>query len=888
MLDKLYNPASVEQRIYEAWQDSGAFSPSPQQSEPYTIVIPPPNITGNLHIGHALNNVIQDILARYQRLCGKRVLWQPGTDHASIATQMVVEKRLAELGEPSRHVLGREAFIAKVWQWKAESGGNITNQLRRLGASCDWSRERFTLDEGLSRAVLKCFVDLHAQGLIYRDKRLVNWDPVMETAISDLEVVQKEVCGSLWYFRYSLLDSAGVAGGESIAIATTRPETMLGDTAIAVHPDDVRYRSLIGRYALQPLTGRHLLIVGDTYADPEQGTGAVKITPAHDFHDFEVAKRHGLPLLNVMTLKAAMNENVPPAYRGLDRFVAREAVIQAMQDLGFYDAVSEHEHVVPYGDRGGVPIEPLLTEQWFLDAKILAGPAIEAVRSGQIKFVPENWTHTYYDWMENIQPWCISRQLWWGHQIPAWYGEDGEVFVALDETEAYAAARQHYGREDIRLRRDEDVLDTWFSSALWAFSTLGWPEQNEVLQKHYPTDVLVTGFDIIFFWVARMIMFGLRFMGREPFHTVYVHALVRDAEGQKMSKSKGNVIDPLDLLSEYGCDALRFTLARLAAPGRDIKLSSDKVATSRNFITKLWNAARFCEMNACNLDDNFDIRDSRILANLWMLQKTRISQAAIEEALRCFRFHDAAAILYHFVWGNFCDSYLEMIKPILYAEDSLLKDEVRSAAAWFLQQILLYLHPFVPFVTEELWQKFYPNKGLLITATWPHIDIGDVCEAAYPQVEWALQAVVEIRSARARLNIAPAKMLDVKITDLACDKQAWLEGVGNIIEKLGRVQNIAWVASDSPAVQQPAIRIVIQEATFVIAVAGVLDIDAEKARLKTAAAKQGGEITKLQAKLNNENFTAKAPPHIIAANCEKLQDAENIFASLKKAINMLD
>ncbi|MED5519215.1 MAG: valine--tRNA ligase, partial [Pseudomonadota bacterium] len=601
MLDKTYDPKATERHFYAAWEDSGAFAADVDSpAAPYTIMMPPPNVTGSLHMGHALTFTIQDILIRYHRMIGRDALWQPGTDHAGIATQMVVERQLADQGIDRRD-LGRAAFLDKVWAWKAESGGTITHQLRALGASPDWPRERFTMDEGLSHAVRKVFVDLYDQGLIYRDKRLVNWDPKLQTAISDLEVEQREVDGKLWYFKYPLEGRPDTF----ITVATTRPETMLGDSGVAVHPEDARYLDLIGGHAILPLVGRRLPIVGDSYSDPEKGSGAVKMTPAHDFNDFEVGRRHDLEMINIFDAQACLNDNVPEAFRGLDRFAARAKVVAAMEAEGLLEKVEENRHVVPHGDRSGVPIEPWLLDQWYVDAATLAGPAIAAVESGRTRFVPKSWENTYFEWMRNIQPWCISRQLWWGHQIPAWFAPDGRIFVAMDAAEAAAAAEKHYGHA-VALTQDEDVLDTWFSSGLWPFSTLGWPAPTAELARYYPGDVLVTGFDIIFFWVARMMMLGLHFMDDVPFRTVYIHALVRDAKGQKMSKSKGNVMDPLDLIDSYGTDALRFTLAAMAAQGRDIKLAESRVGGYRNFATKLWNAARFCGMNACAVGDDFD------------------------------------------------------------------------------------------------------------------------------------------------------------------------------------------------------------------------------------------------------------------------------------------
>jgi len=661
MLEKNYRPQDVEAKQYERWQQGGAFACGQTEGDTFTIVIPPPNVTGSLHMGHALNNTLQDVLIRFERMRQRDTLWQPGTDHAGIATQMVVERQLDGEGL-TRHDLGREAFIDRVWQWKEESGGLISRQLQRLGASCDWRRERFTMDEGLSAAVLKVFVELHKQGLIYKDKRLVNWDPKLHTAISDLEVEQREVEGRLWHLKYPIEGQAG----RFIVVATTRPETMLGDTAVAVHPDDERYADLVGGHAVLPLVGRRLPIVADLHADPEQGSGAVKITPAHDFNDFEVGRRHDLELINIFDHNACLNDAVPETYRGLERYAGRKKVLADLEAERLVAEVEEQLHVVPYGDRSGVAIEPWLTDQWYVDAATLAQPAIAAVEQGKTRFVPVQWENTYYEWMRNIQPWCISRQLWWGHQIPAWYGPDGEIFVAHSETEALAAAEKHYGKP-IELKRDEDVLDTWFSSALWPFSTLGWPEATPELERYYPTDVLVTGFDIIFFWVARMMMMGLHFMGEVPFHTVYIHALVRDEKGQKMSKSKGNVMDPLELIDQYGADALRFTLIAMAAQGRDIKMSTGRLEGYRNFATKLWNAARFCQLNECRPRADFDPASLQLSANRWIVgEMVRLGERLVE-ALEAHRYNEAANALYQTTWGVFCDWYVEFIKPVLQA-----------------------------------------------------------------------------------------------------------------------------------------------------------------------------------------------------------------------------
>ena len=759
MLEKTFDPKSVEPRLYARWEASGAFAPERALSrdpaaKPFSIVIPPPNVTGSLHMGHALNNTLQDVLARFHRMRGEAVLWLPGTDHAGIATQMVVERQLAAAGSPGRREMGREAFVERVWAWKAESGGTITGQLRRIGASCDWSRERFTLDPGLSAAVRKVFVSLHKQGLLYRDKRLVNWDPHLQTAISDLEVEQREVDGHYWRFAYPLEDGSG-----EIVVATTRPETMLGDTAVAVHPDDDRYKALVGKRVRLPIADRLIPIVADAYADPEKGSGAVKITPAHDFNDFLVGKRHDLPAINILTPEAKLNEAVPAEYVGLDRFVARKTIVAKMEALGLLRGIDPTRHVVPHGDRSGVVIEPYLTDQWYVDAKTLAEPAIAAVERGDMAFEPRNWEKTYFEWMRNIEPWCVSRQLWWGHRIPAWYAPDGSVFVEETEDAARAAARARFGHE-VELVQDEDVLDTWFSSALWPFSTLGWPEKTPDLERFYPTHTLVTGFDIIFFWVARMMMMGLHFMDEVPFRRVFINALVRDEKGQKMSKSKGNVIDPLELVDEYGADALRFTLTAMSGQARDIKLSKARVEGYRNFGTKLWNAARFCQMNECAPAPGFDPAAAKETVNRWIRGEVAKTTAAVTEALTACAFDEAANALYRFIWNVFCDWYLELAKPILNGEDDAAKAETRAMAAWTLDQALKLLHPVSPFLTEALWEQTAefgpPREGMLIEAAWPEPQPGWLDREAAAEIDWVIGLVSEVRSIRSEMNVPPS------------------------------------------------------------------------------------------------------------------------------------
>jgi valyl-tRNA synthetase len=881
--DKTYHPAEVEARVYGLWEKAGHFECGRSRGKPFAIVIPPPNVTGSLHMGHALNNTLQDILIRWRRMRGRDALWQPGTDHAGIATQMVVERQL-ELRQTSRIKLGRQAFLDKVWEWKAESGGTITRQLRRLGASCDWRRERFTMDDGLSQAVRKVFVDLHKQGLIFRDKRLVNWDPRFHSAISDLEVEQKEIKGKLWHFKYSIEG----AEGQFITVATTRPETMLGDTGVAVHPDDARYKHLQGKHAILPLVGRRLPIVADEYSDPEKGTGAVKMTPAHDFNDFEVGKRHKLELVNIFDRDARVNDNAPPAYRGLDRYEARKRVVADLEALGLVEKVEDHVHMVPHGDRSGVAIEPWLTDQWYCDAKTLAAPAIKAVEEGRTRFVPLQWTATYYAWMRNIQPWCISRQLWWGHQIPAWYGPDGTIFVELTEAEAQAAADKHYGRKT-EIKRDEDVLDTWFSSALWPFSTLGWPEATPELKRYYPTDVLVTGFDIIFFWVARMMMMGLHFMGEVPFHTVYIHALVRDERGQKMSKSKGNVMDPLDLIDKFGCDAMRFTLTALAAQGRDIKLSEQRVEGYRNFATKLWNASRYCQMNGCVLPQGFDAAEVKLTVNRWILGEAARAAARVDAALEAYRFNEAAGALYQFVWGGFCDWYLEFTKPILSGADEAAKAETRAVTAAVLKLAIKLLHPFMPFITEELWDKLgHGRAGDLMIEAWPAIttdQAGIASDAdADREMDWVVRIISTVRGVRSEMNVPAAAKITLLLREAAPETLARLERNRDLIERMARLDRIA--ALDG-AVPPGSAQAVIDEATIVLPLAGVIDLAAERARLAKELGRAEGEIAKVDKKLANADFVARAPEEVIAEQRERREEWAQMRDRLKAAVGRI-
>jgi valyl-tRNA synthetase len=921
MIENRYHPAEVESRIYKAWEDSGAFRagrPERAAAPPYCIVIPPPNVTGSLHMGHALNNTLQDILCRFERMRGKDVLWQPGTDHAGIATQAVVERQLMERQESSR-TIGRDAFIRRVWEWKAESGGTIIGQLKRLGASCDWSRERFTMDEGLSRAVVKVFVALYRAGLIYKDKRLVNWDPKLKTAISDLEVQQVETRGQLWHIKYPIEGSDAF-----IVVATTRPETMLGDVAVAVHPDNERLKHLISKHAILPLVGRRIPIIGDTYADPDKGTGAVKITPAHDFNDFEVGRRHNLQLVNIFDDEAGLDlkdnadflESLPAsaeleqtlALDGFDRFAARKKIVERLEAASLIDKVEPTLHVVPHGDRSGAVLEPFLTDQWYVDAKTLAQPAIEAVRERKTVFVPGQWEATFFNWMENIQPWCISRQIWWGHQIPAWYGPDGKIFVAETEDDAVADALAHYtdieetgvyesheiaGDPERRARfareylhRDDDVLDTWFSSALWPFSTLGWPDQTPELARYYPTSALVTGFDIIFFWVARMMMMGLHFRKEVPFRTVYIHALVRDATGAKMSKSKGNVIDPLEMIDEYGADALRFTLAAMAAQGRDIKLSAQRVEGYRNFATKLWNAARFAEINGCAHDPDFAPRAAKDTLNRWIIHETAKAGRDVTAAIEAYKFNEAAGAIYRFVWNVFCDWYLELIKPVLTGPDSAAKKETRAAAAWVLDEILRLLHPFMPFVTEELWrvtaEQGPKRRHMLALDAWPsHDGLDD--EAAEAEIGWLVDLVSAVRSLRVEMNIPAATPLPLMLIDASVQTALRARHWSDFVKRLARLSEISF----ADAVPKGALQLVVRGDVAALPLAGIIDIAAERARLNKELAKCDADIARVDAKLSNPNFVARAPEEVVEEEKEKREEALARKAKILEALQRL-
>jgi valyl-tRNA synthetase len=944
-LPKTFDPAEIEKRWYSHWEQSGQFRPDRPEAPPFTIVMPPPNVTGSLHLGHALDNTLQDVLIRRERMRGKDALWVVGTDHAGIATQMVVERNLA-LHQQKRSDFTRDEFVDKVWEWKEESGGAITRQLRRLGASCDWSHERFTMDPGFSKAVVKVFVELHKRGLLYRDKRLVNWDPRFQTAISDLEVETKDVPGKFWHLKYPLADGSG-----SIQVATTRPETMLADMAVAVHPDDERYKAIVGKQVRLPITGRPVPVIADEHADPELGSGAVKITPGHDFNDFEVGKRAGIKpadMLNMLDAQANVVQTqdglVPQELLGLSREDARKRVVEMLDADGALVSVEDRVIPTPFGDRSGVVIEPWLTDQWYVDVKPLAERVIEATKAGKIKIVPESWAKTWFHWLENIQPWCVSRQLWWGHRVPAWYGpkktaagladEGAEVFVAENEDELLALAREYYGEDtnlfleeggDIRqnevtLQRDQDVLDTWFSSALWPFATLGWPEETEDLARHYPNDVLISGFDILFFWDARMAMQGLEFMGEVPWKTLYLHGLVRDDKGQKMSKSKGNVVDPLGLIDKYGADALRFTLAAMESQGRDIKLDEKRVEGYRNFATKLWNAARFLQMNGVGASESIAAPEAQLPVNRWIIGEVVETLAKLNAAFDELRYDEMADAIYHFVWGTFCDWYVELVKGELApqsahaepveASSATLRQaqgerdrgaaETRRVAAWAFDQILVMLHPLMPFITEELWNAC-PRPYDLIVAKWPEPQ-AQVDPYAKAEMEWLIELIREIRSGRTELNVPPAARLELRVTYWSDETRDRLEAHGESIRRLARISDtvllqslgIGVVANEKEvgdfvaydAAQRGGIQIVVGEATYIIPLKGIIDVEAEKLRLSKAAEAAEKERDSLAARLSNPNFVERAKPDAVekarADHAERAAEAERLRAALER------
>jgi valyl-tRNA synthetase len=873
MINTKYDPSESERRIYNTWESEGFFKPTGVGDERFSIVMPPPNVTGSLHMGHALNTTLQDILVRYQRMKGKDVLWQPGTDHAGIATQMVVERNLAAESGLDRKSLGRETFIEEIWKWKEKSGGAITEQLRRLGASCDWSRERFTMDDGLSEAVVKVFVDLYNDGLIYKDKRLVNWDPGLKTAISDLEVIQKEIEGNLWYIKYPFEEDSK----NSIIIATTRPETMFGDTAIAVHPDDERYKKLIGKKIIIPVVNRVIPIIEDEYADPEQGSGAVKITPAHDFNDFEVGKRNNLEMISILDINGDLNDNTPKEWQGLDRFEARELLLEKLEDDGYLVRAEPYLNSVPHGDRSNVIIEPYLTDQWYVDAKTLAKPAIENVKNGETKFIPENWSKTYFEWMNNIQPWCISRQLWWGHRIPAWYTDEGEVIVAKSEDEAKIIAKEKYGND--KISRDEDVLDTWFSSALWPFSTLDWPNDVNDLDRFYPTSLLITGFDIIFFWVARMMMMGLYFQKKIPFSEVYIHALVRDESGQKMSKSKGNVVDPIELIDQYGADSLRFTLASMASQGRDIKMSQSRVEGYRNFGTKLWNASRFCEINDCSKYQKVDLENLKCILTNWILGEIIKTDKKINLYLDEYKFNEASNEIYHFIWHIFCDWYLELIKPYFESSDSQNLKEIKDVTAFTLKFILTKLHPFMPFITEELWENLGYKEKPLILSEWD-LNLPEKEDVNLSlNTSLLIEIISSVRSIRSELNIPSKAYLSLEVKEKNYEKLSKIENVNVLLNKLVRIDTIANVSNFSDR----AASFSVLEIDFSLVIDDSIDLSMELLRIEKEEDKISQDINLLKKKLDNKNFVEKAPKNVVQENIDRLDDLNSNLIKVRES-----
>ena len=848
------------------------------KDKPLVIMMPPPNVTGSLHIGHALNMTLQDVIVRYWRMKGRDVLWQPGTDHAGIATQMVVEKQLLEEGSTSRTKLGREKFIQKVWDWKEKSGDTIVNQLKRLGASADWSRERFTLDEGLSKAVIEVFVSLYNEGLIYRDKRLVNWDTQLETAISDLEVIQKEKKGHYWHFKYPIIGTK-----KHILVATTRPETMLGDTCVAVHPSDSRYKGLVGKKVLLPLVNREIEIIADEYADPEKGTGAVKITPAHDFNDFQVGKRHNMASINIMNNNGTLNENTPKNYQGLSMLEAREQVVKDMDSIGLLDFIEETIHTVPYGDRSETIIEPYLTDQWFVDAKKLSIPAIEAVKSGQTKFVPKSWENTFFDWMYNIEPWCISRQLWWGHRIPAWHGPDGHIFVEKNESIAKEKAFKKYGKNE-NLKRDPDVLDTWFSSGLWPFSTLGWPDKNLALDKYYPGDALITGFDIIFFWVARMMMLGIHFMKKTPFKEVYVHALVRDSKGNKMSKSKGNVVDPLILIDKYGTDSIRFSLTALATQGRDIKLAEDRIIGYRNFITKVSNASRFLEINECLYDKNFDLKTINLPVCHWIINLLYETAKNVSKDIEAYRFNEAANKIYQFVWHNFCDWYLEIVKPNLSNQENVINKEIKNVTAFVFSKILAILHPIIPFNSEYLFSKVHKFGNVLAISKWPDSKMDNIIlRKDNQEIEWVINFISEIRSLRSMLNIPSKSLINIYYKSIDSNYMKYISNNRDVLYRISKIGNLKHSEDDISNTAQ----ILVDDAIFQVALKGIINIEEELNRLNRDLTKMKNDISFINNKLSNENFTSRAPKEVIDEQIYKKEILSNRITRLEAAINKL-
>ncbi len=936
-MDKSYNPHDIEQRWYNYWEENGYFAPKSDAGDnqnAFCIMIPPPNVTGNLHMGHGFNNTVMDTMVRYQRMCGKATLWQPGTDHAGIATQMVVERQLAAQ-DKSRHDLGREKFIERVWEWKAESGGNITRQLRRLGSSLDWGHERFTMDDGLSDAVKEVFVRLYEEGLIYRGKRLVNWDPVLHTAVSDLEVISEEEQGYLWHFRYPLSDGSG-----HLVVATTRPETMLGDTAVAVHPEDERYKKLVGKTVTLPLVGREIPIIADDYVDPEFGTGCVKITPAHDFNDYAMGQRHNLPIINVLTVDAKINDDAPEKYRGKDRYEARDEIVHDLKELDLLEKIDGHKLMVPRGDRSGSVIEPFLTDQWFVDLTretledgrpggktAITDPAIESVRGGTINFTPKNWENTYFQWLENIQDWCISRQIWWGHRIPAWYDDKGSIYVGRSEDEVRNKYKLDAG---VPLEQDNDVLDTWFSSALWPFSTLGWPEQTERLKQFYPTSVLVTGFDIIFFWVARMIMFGKKFMGDVPFHDIYIHGLVRDAHGQKMSKSKGNVLDPIDLIDgidlealvqkrttglmqpemakkiekqtradfpagipAFGTDALRFTFASLASTGRDINFDLGRIEGYRNFCNKLWNAANYVLMQTDGKDCGQGGEDVELsTADHWIISRLQRTEQTVNNAIGNYRFDLAANAIYEFTWDEYCAWYLELSKPVLYSDESseAQKRGTRRTLVRVLETMLRLAHPIIPYITEEIWQRIATLAGCsgdtIMLQSYPQADEGKIDETAENEMQWIMDFIVGVRKIRSGMNIAPGKPLPVLLSNASTQDAARLESNNAFLRSLAKLESITLLNAGEEAPESATA--LVGEMKLLVPMAGLIDKEAELARLSKEIERLEKEVQRLNGKLNNDKFVGKAPEAVVQKERDKLADANSSLESFKEQKNRIE
>ncbi|MEJ2129350.1 MAG: valine--tRNA ligase [Woeseiaceae bacterium] len=912
-MDKSYNPHEIEQRIYDRWEENGHFAPQ-GEGDPYCIVIPPPNVTGTLHMGHGFGDTIQDTLIRYYRMMGRKTLWQPGMDHAGIATQMVVERLLNAEGT-TRRDLGREKFVERVWQWKEESGGKIARQTRRLGASVDWSRDRFTMDEGCSAAVREVFVSLYDEGLIYRGKRLVNWDPVLHTALSDLEVLSEDEPGKLWHFRYPL-----ASGDGHLVVATTRPETMLGDSAVAVHPDDERYKDLVGQELVLPIVGRHIPVIADDYVETEFGTGCVKITPAHDFNDYDIGKRHDLPMYNILTDDAALNDEVPEAYRGLDRFDAREKIVAEFESLGLLDKIEDYTVKIPRGDRSHAVVEPYLTDQWYVKIEPLAKPAIEAVETGKIRFVPENWSKTYFEWMHNIQDWCISRQLWWGHRVPAWYDEDGNIYVGHSEEDV----REKHNLADKALRQDEDVLDTWFSSALWPFSTMGWPEKTDALRDFYPGAVLVTAFDIIFFWVARMIMFGLKFMGDVPFHHVYIHGLIRDHDGQKMSKSKGNTLDPLDLIDgvdldtllakrtsglmqdhlkariekatrkefpdgidQFGADALRYTFAALATTGRDVRFDMGRIEGYKNFCNKIWNAARYVLMNTEDISDG---EAEFSAADRWIRSRFNETVSAVHEHFATYRLDLAAKAIYEFTWNEFCDWYLELSKPVLQSDDSSdeQKRGTQKTLIEVLEALLRLIHPLMPFITEEIWQQAAPRAGIkgetIMTQPYPRAS-GSSDKDAVADIEWVKEFILGIRQIRGEMDISPGKPLPVLLQNSSDQDRQRASDHAGLIQRVGRVEAVTVLgAEEEPPASATAL---LGDMRMLVPMKGVIDVDAERARLDKQRQKVESELAKTRGKLGNEKFVNNAPVDVVTQERQRAVDFEKTIAQLDEQLEKL-